>query len=147
MRHFLALSLILSLAAAGAYAASHNQGRERFVNNQAEVITADKTYHRNDTDSVIIADAADLTATLPLTEEGLKFTFCLGTSGLSAGTGLSISPQAADEILGNGLTSVADKDLILAGATDREGDCVTLVADGADGWMIASVTGTWSKEA
>jgi hypothetical protein len=69
------------------------------------------------------------------------------TGALSAGTGLSISPAAADHIRGNGLTAVDDKDLINTGATDRLGDSVRLYCDGVDGWVIEAVVGTWAKEA
>lgn len=108
--------------------------------------TASYTVVPSDSGTTFFADAADLVFTLPPTQAGLWYRFCLTNSGLSTGTGLSISPNSADAINGNGLTSVDDKDLILAGSGDREGDSVTLVADGVDGYYIASVTGTWSKE-
>jgi len=69
------------------------------------------------------------------------------TGALSGGTGLSISPAAADHIRGNGLTSVDNKDLINTGTTDRLGDMVCIYSDGVDGWVIEAVVGTWSKEA
>lgn len=97
--------------------------------------------------TVIIVTAADQTFTLPSTSAGIEYTFILAAGGLSTGTGLSISPAAADAIHGGGLTSVDNKDLILAGSGDAEGDTVTLVGDGVDGWYITSVVGTWSKEA
>lgn len=84
--------------------------------------------------------------TLPNTEEGLTYTFAVQADALSAGVGLRISPAAADAIMGNGLTSVDDKDLMNSGATDAEGDSVTLVGDGIDGWYITAITGTWVKE-
>lgn len=117
------------------------------VVNPVRVITANATLTAAESGLVIVANAADLVVTLPATAAGLKFSFLLGPSGLSTGTGLSISPAAADAIHGNGLTSVDDKDLILAGSGDREGDMVELIADGVDGWYISAVTGTWSKEA
>jgi len=100
-----------------------------------------------DAGAVLIITAANLVISLPPTAPGLHFTFVLAAGGLSAGAGLAISPVAADKIMGNGFTSADNKDAILAGATDREGDSITLEGDGADGWYISAVTGTWTREA
>lgn len=92
--------------------------------------------------------AVDAVFTLPAAAAGTKgawYEFECGA--LSSGTGLSISPAAADHIRGNGLTAVDDKDLINSGATDRLGDMVRLYCDGVDGWVIEAVLGTWAKEA
>lgn len=92
--------------------------------------------------------AVDAVFTLPAAAAGTKgvwYEFECGA--LSAGTGLSISPAAADHIRGNGLTSVDNKDLINSGASDRLGDMVRIYCDGVDGWVIEQVVGTWSKEA
>lgn len=88
----------------------------------------------------------DALFTLPLVTAalaGVRYTFVCGVA--SAGTGLQISPNAADFISGNGLTAVVNKDLINAGATDRIGDAATIYCDGV-GWWIEAVLGTWSKE-
>lgn len=95
---------------------------------------------------LILMSGVDKVLTLPSTAAGMTFTIAIAAAGLSAGTGLSVSPAAADAIMGGGLTSTDNKDLILAGATDAEGDCVTLVGDGIDGWYITAIVGTWSKE-
>ena len=92
--------------------------------------------------------AVDAVFTLPAAAAGTKGVwYDFETGALSGGTGLSISPAAADHIRGNGLTSVDDKDLINSGATDRLGDSVRLYCDGADGWVIERIIGTWAKEA
>lgn len=89
----------------------------------------------------------DAVFTLPAAAAALRGVYYDFECGVaSGGTGLSISPAAADHIRGNGLTSVDDKDLINTGATDRVGDSVRLYCDGAD-WVIAAVVGTWAKEA
>ena len=91
--------------------------------------------------------AVDAVFTLPAAAAATKGVwFEFETGALSTGTGLSISPAAADHIRGNGLTSVDDKDLINTGATDRLGDSVRIYCDGVDGWVIESVIGTWAKE-
>ena len=91
--------------------------------------------------------AVDAVFTLPsAATAGAGCTYEFETGALSAGTGLSISPAAADHIRGNGLTSVDNKDLINSGATDRLGDMVSIYSDGAD-WVIDAIIGTWAKEA
>jgi len=92
--------------------------------------------------------AVDAVFTLPAASaatKGVWYEFECGA--LSTGTGLSISPAAADHIRGNGLTSVDNKDLINTGATDRLGDSVDLYCDGVDGWVISGIVGTFAKEA
>jgi hypothetical protein len=96
--------------------------------------------------------AVDAVMTLPAAAgaamAGVRYTFECGA--VSAGTGLSISPAAADAVYGNGLTSVVNKDLINTGATDRLGDSVTIVCSGVTGtgaWGISEIIGTWAKEA
>jgi len=92
--------------------------------------------------------AVDAVFTLPAMAAAPAGTwFEFETGALSGGTGLAVSPAAADHIRGNGLTSVDDKDLINTGATDRLGDAIRIYSDGVDGWVIASVIGTWAKEA
>ena len=90
--------------------------------------------------------AANLTIGLPPTKSGALYTFILGADALSAGAGLKIDPDAADSINGNGLTSVDGAYIVDAGSGDREGDLLSLLADGDDGWYIVGVSGTWTKE-
>jgi len=99
-----------------------------------------------DSNTTIIVAGADKVMTLPPTEAGLKYKFVLAAAGLSTGTGLQISPNAADKIMGNGFTSADDKDAILAGSGDREGDSITLEGDGSLGWYIVGVVGTWTRQ-
>jgi hypothetical protein len=109
--------------------------------------SADYTVTTADSGAVIVVTGVDKVMTLPATAAGLLCRFVLASAGLSSGTGLSISPAAADKIMGNGFTSADNKDAVLAGSGDREGDSITLVGDGADGWYIVAVTGTWTREA
>ena len=109
--------------------------------------SADYTLTTADSGSLVIVTGVDKVLTLPATAAGLFFTIVLAAAGLSSGTGLSISPNSADKIMGNGFTAADNKDAILAGSGDRDGDSITLVADGADGWYITAVTGTWTREA
>lgn len=94
--------------------------------------------------------AVDAVFTLPASgadTKGVEYEFSCGA--LSTGTGLSISPAAADAIGGNGLTVVVDKDIINTGATDRLGDYVKIVCTGETGataWRIVGIIGTWAKQ-
>jgi hypothetical protein len=110
---------------------------------QVQTKTADYTVKASESGTIFISGAADNVFTLPATEAGLRYTFV--TKTVSASTGTSISPAAADAI--HHTTSVDDKDLINSGASDVEGDSVTLVGDGAEGWWVESIFGTWAKEA
>jgi len=95
--------------------------------------------------------AVDAVFTLPAASaatKGVWYEFECGA--LSSGTGLSISPNSADAIGGNGLTVVLDKDLINSGASDRLGDSVRIYCTGTAGataWRIETIIGTWAKEA
>jgi hypothetical protein len=95
--------------------------------------------------TVFIATAADVEFTLPATAIGLTYTFVFKVP--SAGVGGQVSPAAADKIMGNGFTSADNKAAINSGATDREGDSITVVGDGSAGWFIVGLTGTWAREA
>lgn len=91
--------------------------------------------------------AVDAVFTLPAAAAGTKGVWYIFSNGsLSSGTGLSISPNASDNVRGAGLTAVDDKDLINSGASDVLGDSAMIVCDGADGWIITSLTGTWAKQ-
>lgn len=91
--------------------------------------------------------AADKVATLPATAPGLHYRFVVTAAALSAGTGFSVSPAAVDKLMGNGFTSADNKDAILAGSGDREGDMIEVTADDAGlGWYITAVIDTWTRE-
>lgn len=121
-------------------------GHRRTVNLAAatQALSADQTGQK-------FVGAVDAVFTLPAAgaaTKGVWFDFECGA--LSGGVGLSISPDAADAIGGNGLTVTLDKDLINTGATDRLGDCVRIYCTGVAGataWRIESIVGTWAKEA
>jgi len=102
---------------------------------------------QDESGSVVVVTAADKVITLPATQLGLEYTVMLGAGGLSSGTGLSVSPAAADQIIGNGFTVADNKDAINTGSTDVVGDSITLLGDGSVGWYVVNVTGTWAREA
>jgi hypothetical protein len=122
------------------------------VDSKAEAVNvltknANYTVQATDNNAHIIVTAADKVITLPPTIAGFLLCISLAAAGLSASTGLQISPNANDKIMGNGFTSADNKDAILAGSGDREGDSITLRGDGVDGWYIVAHEGTWTREA
>jgi len=110
-----------------------------------ENITADKTLDAADSGKLFYVTVDAKTITLPATALGLTYTI---VNGLPAGqTIVTISPNASDKISGADLTAADNKDLINTKATARYGDKVVLFADGADGWFIQKMTGTWARQA
>lgn len=112
-----------------------------------ETKNADFTLTANDSFKTFIITDVDKVASLPATAAGLRYTFIIAAAALSGGTGFSINPVAADKIMGPGITSADNKDLINTGATDAEGDLITLVGDGVHGWYVTAKNGTWDREA
>lgn len=99
----------------------------------------------------VVADGAVIT--LPATVVGVTFTVRVGGvpaggpvgSGSNKSVGLAISPNADDRIDGLGATGVDNKDLLLAKATSKVGDYVTLVGT-TNGWNIAAASGVFTRE-
>jgi hypothetical protein len=119
-----------------------------------EVKTANFTVAAKDHGKVYaLSSTSSLVATLPkitAAMKGVTLTFVARTLPTS-GVGHSLSPNALDYFYGNGFSDPSgtgpDKDAILAEASDREGDSITVIADGGNGWQIVSVIGTWAREA
>ncbi len=82
------------------------------------------------------------TFTLPATQKGLVYTFV--NTGADGAALLNIDPNAADLIIGNDLIGSDGGILSNTKATAKRGDCVTLVGDGGNGWMIISSIGVWA---
>ena len=59
---------------------------------------------------------------------------------------MSVSPNASDKIMGPDVTGVDDKDYQLTKATQKQGDYLHIVGDGASGWFVKSSRGTWTQE-
>lgn len=123
-------------------------GREIPTGLVENVVTKNADYPlvAGDSGKVVIVTGVDKVLTLPATVAGLRYLIILAAAGLSAGTGLEVRPQAADQIIGNGFTPADDKSAFLAGAVDRAGDLLEVVGDGNLGWYITRVIGTWTRE-
>lgn len=112
-----------------------------------EVVTSavNLTLTQDDSGKIIVITGADKVVTLPATQEGLVYTIVTGATSVT--TGLSVSPVAADRIIGLGFTAADDKDAINTQATERVGDSITLVGNGSTGWLAIRASGTWAREA
>lgn len=106
------------------------------------------TLTAKDSGKLFVIAAVDIVADLPpvdATMDGVFYEFFIATA--SASTGFSISPAAADQIRGKGLTAADNKDLINTAATDAVGDFVRVTCDGSAGWLVSGTLGTWAREA
>lgn len=136
--------------ATGIQATDVEEALEELARHEVNLAAATQTLTAAQTGQKFVG-AVDAVFTLPsaaLTPRGTWYEFECGA--VSGGTGLSVSPNAADAIGGNGLTVVLDKDLINSGASDRLGDMVRIYCTGVAGataWRIEAVIGTWAKEA
>ena len=95
----------------------------------------------------VTISADDQTITLPAVQIGAVF--IIVNKAADGAAKLTISPNADDKFLTNiaGSVGTNDKDIILAKATQNQGDFVKLVGLNADGWLIDSISGTWVDQA
>jgi hypothetical protein len=103
-------------------------------------------------DSGIVQDVqASATITLPATAAGLTFPIQVGVaSATSALPTVTIAPNAADGVTGNGFTAAVNKAIVAAAATARYGDLIVLRGTGTTGvtgWIVDTVIGTWNRAA
>ena len=116
--------------------------------NRSEPITGNKTLVAADTGKTFIVSGGTSIFTLPATAVGLVYTFqYIGADGQGQ---IQVSPVAADGVAAAG-TAVVNKDLILAAATIKQGDYVTIVsgvgATGVTAWHLTAQRGIVTKEA
>lgn len=107
---------------------------------QVETVTGAKTLDEGDS-GVVQNVTATATITLPSTG---AFYFVIRNGGEESVT-VTVSPAAADKIMGNGFTSADNKDAI--NTLGQHGDEIHLIGLGADGYVCTQVTGTWTREA
>ena len=112
-----------------------------------ETLTGVKTFDAQDTGKLFcVTDAGDADAlTLPAIADGLGGITILAVGAFGT-TAVTISPAAADMVLGPDITGADNKDLICTKATQRRGDFVTLDLGDADGYVVTEMRGTWARE-
>jgi len=116
---------------------------------EVKTVTGSCTLTADDSGSAVLVGTDALVVTLPATSAGLQYTFI--NSGADGNNIITISPAAADKIIGTIVNAAADAvatasddgDLVNTKATSNRGDRVTLIADGVDGWYIAEGAGIW----
>lgn len=107
-----------------------------------EDITASTlTTDAQDSGKVLNFTHATPTVTLHATAVGEQITFRVGANPQV----LTISPNASDSIAGVDLTMTDNKDIIFT--NQPIGSFVTLLANGAAGWVITAVSGAFTREA
>jgi hypothetical protein len=86
---------------------------------------------------------ATSTQTLPATVVGTTAIYRVGKEGIT----LTIAPNASDNIVGNGFTSVDNKAMIFT--NQPAGSYVVLIADGttAGGWCVSRINGVATRQA
>jgi len=116
--------------------------------NRTEFYSAAKTLVAADTGKTFKTSGGTIIFTLPATAVGLVYTFLY--TGVNGGGTIQVSPVAADGIAAVG-SAVVNKDLILAAATIKRGDYVTIAsltgATGVTAWAMISQRGIVTKEA
>lgn len=116
--------------------------------NRTELVTGNKTLVAADTGKTYVITKGTSIFSLPATAVGLVYTFCY--QGANGGGQIQVSPVAADGIAAAG-SAVVNKDLILASATIKKGDFVTIVsgvgATGVTAWHMTAQRGIVTKEA
>ena len=111
-----------------------------FGYNESATVTGNKTLAEGDS-GVVQNVTATATITLPATVVGTTYLIRVGADNIT----LSVSPNAADKIMGNGFTSADNKDLIFT--SQPQGSFVQLVGDGVNGWFVQRIGGTATREA
>jgi hypothetical protein len=118
-------------------------------------VTENKTLDDTQCGVVQVVKTDAITITLPATVVGYNYTIknggvkATGTPTGAAADGsaiVTVSPNANDKIAGLGFTATDNKDIINTKATSKIGDEVTLIGDGANGWMVNKCVGVWASE-
>lgn len=111
-----------------------------------ETLSANKTLDAEDCGKLFWVDTDAFTITLPAIATGLDG-FMIVNGGAFGAVLVTISPAAADMILGPDITGADDKDLLNTKATARRGDYVVLGGNDADGYAVQELRGTWARQA
>lgn len=117
--------------------------KDTHLGREATDVDSNKTLSASDC-GIVQNVTDDATLTLPATTVGEVYTIRNGGSGSNDGSvTVTISPDAADQIIGNDFTAADDTNVL--NTNGRAGDEIVLVGDGVDGWYIQSVSGTWAQ--
>lgn len=148
---FIIGSLAAALTATDGYAYvrlnKYSLDQPAFANRVHELKSDNYTVDAEDSGKVlhIATDAKAFTLPDCTTVPGLDVIF--QNDGADGAVALSISPAAADKIMGPDVAGTDNKDQINTKATARRGDFMHLRSEGVAGWWIIEKRGTWAEEA
>lgn len=117
-----------------------------------ETVSDNKTLDAQDTGKLLWVDTDAKTITLPAIADGLGGVKIVN-GGAYGAVAVTVSPAAADMILGPDVTGADNKDLVNTKATAQRGDYIVLDLGDADGYVVTemgNITGTvpvWAREA
>ena len=111
-----------------------------FGHNESVNVTGAKTLAAAD-QGIVQNVTATATVTLPATAASQTHTVRVGAPGIT----VTVSPNSADQIIGNGFTAADDKDLIFT--NQPAGSFVTLSGNGGTGWVVTAISGTATRQA
>lgn len=114
------------------------------VGQKVTTVADDATLAATDCGSIQNVTVDAKTVTLPATAVGLVFTIRNG--GADGAVLVTVSPNANDKIQGIGFSAADNKDALNTKATAKQGDFITLLGDGVDGWFVVDCVGTWVRE-
>lgn len=106
---------------------------------EVEAVTGNKTLDEGDS-GVVQNVTATCTVTLPATAANFAFIVRVGALGIT----VTVAPNAADKIMGNGFTSADNKALIFT--NQPVGSFVKLLYGGADGWVVSQISGVATRQ-
>jgi hypothetical protein len=110
-----------------------------------QTLSVDTTLAETNVGQIIDVDTDAKVLTLPATVVGMRYR--IRNAGADGGVLVTVSPNASDKIMGCGITSADDKDLLNTKATAKKGDYIDLLGDGVNGWYIQELRGTWARQA
>lgn len=110
-----------------------------------EAVAANKTLDAEDVGKVMLVTVDGVVITLPST--AAKMAFVIANGGADGAVGLSVSPAAADKIMGADLAGVDNKDRVNTKATAKRLDFISIFGDAVDGYVVDAERGTWAAEA
>lgn len=118
-----------------------------FGYNEFEAVTGNKTLDAGDS-GVVQNVTATATVTLPAIAAGTSNVTAIVRVG-AEGITVTVSPNSADKIVGNGFTAADDKDAIAT--SQPAGSYIVLKgtneATTDSAWTVERVLGTWTREA
>src|SRR5574338_302346 len=127
---------------------AHNSlmtGRPTYNTNwlNSETLSSNHTISTTDSGRAVSVNSSGGAVVITLPSTAAYVSYFIMAAADSANS-ISISPAAADKIVGLDSAGTDDKDLILA--APKKGDYVRLIGDGTDGWYVQEASGTFTRE-